>query len=345
MIFYNIKKKISEIFFSEEPDWYWGLFCILFPVITIDYILYKDLSIISYRPYFPLPLFKFFHIPDPALLEVFLEQFLQIDTSLFFLFLFLKVVLIFSLIFCVIGVFQKFFIALSLISFFLFQGWLYGYFRTADDPYVYHSANIVCFILLVWLFSPFNRWTAIFWIKKVLKRIKSGKDNNERKNNIKNHYPVWPRLLIILTIAIAFFGSFYCKFDKSGFQWINGYTLQGFLLHQSARNFFLTKGYWLSQQSFYVIWFLNIGVYVFQFTAPVGFLFKKTRLFYAFVGTVFHICIVLFFGFWFTPFQYFYVVFIPEIMEFVQMLSKKFRKSHFLKKGIQLDNLYPLRRG
>ena len=38
--------------------------------------------------------------------------------------------------------------------------------------------------------------------------------------------------------------------------------------------------------------------------------------------------IVLFFGFWFTPFQYFYVVFIPEIMEFFQkMRLRKFNKT------------------
>ena len=182
-------------------------------------------------------------------MEVLLEQFLQIDISLSFLFLFLKAVLIVSLIFCIIGVFQKFFISLSLISFFLFQGWLYGYIRTANDPYVYHSANIVCFILLVWLFSPFNRWTAIFWIKKVLKIFGFGKVT-AKEVNIRNHYPVWPRLLIILTIAIAFFGSFYCKFDSSGFKWINGYTLQGYLLETLPGTFFSPRDIgWLNKIS------------------------------------------------------------------------------------------------
>ena len=42
MIFYKIKSKISDVFFSEEPDWHWGAFQILFFVITIDYILNKN---------------------------------------------------------------------------------------------------------------------------------------------------------------------------------------------------------------------------------------------------------------------------------------------------------------
>ena len=317
MIFYNIKRKTNEIFFSKEPDWYWGLFCILFSVIIIDYTLMKKLSVTYHHLYYPLPLFEFFHIPDPLLAKAIIEKSLHLTLPLSSLFFSLKIFFIVSLICSLLGAFQRFFVSLSLISFFLFQGWLYGYIRTATDPYVYHSANIVCFIFLVWLFSPpCKRWTALFWLKRFFRRNK-----NTKEVSITN-YPVWPRLLVILTIGIVFFSSFYCKFDTSGFKWINGYTLQGRLLEAYALHF-TSRAYWLAQQNFYLIWFLNIGVWVFQFTAPVGYLLKRTRLLYAFVGTIFHIFIILFFGFWFVPFQYCYIVFIPEAVQFFKMLYKK----------------------
>ena len=192
------------------------------------------------------------------------------NIPLSFLFLFLKTILVISLIFCIMGISQKFFCALSLVSFFLFQGWLYGvYFE--QQMILMCLTTPILFVLFssVCLFSPIcNRWTVLFWIKKI------GSGNKvKNKENVKNYYPVWPRLLVILTIALTLFGSFSCKFDTSGFQWINGYTLQGYLLMNSARRFSLTKGYWLAQQNFYLIWFLNIGVYIFQSTAPLGFLF------------------------------------------------------------------------
>ena len=314
MIFYNITRKINDIFFKTEPDWYWGLFCLLFSCIMIDYTLHKNIAHIYHSLYYPLPLFEFFHIPDPIPMKTALEKFFNSSLALSTLFVALKISFAVSLILSLIGVFQKFFIFLSFITFFLFQGWLYGYIRTEHDPYVYHSANIVCFIFCVWLFAPScPRWTLLFWIKYFL---------NFKSSYKKTNYPSWPRLLVILTIAITFFSSFYCKFDTSGFQWINGYTLQGRLLESHALHY-VPKAYWLAQQNFYLIWFLNIGVYLFQSTAPIGYLLKSTRLIYAAIGTVFHIFIIHFFGFWFVPFQYIYVVFIPEIVQFFQMLYKK----------------------
>jgi len=325
MIFYDIKRKTGEIFFSEEPDWYWGLSRTSFFVIIIHYVSYKNFFIAHFHPYYPLPLFKYLRIPDPAFVQNWVEQFLPRDMPLSFLFLFLKTVVVISLFFCIMGLFQKFFTVLALISFFLFHGWFYGYIRTADDPYVYHSASIVCFILLVCLFSPFNRWTVLFWIKRILKKSGFGKTTVKEVGSSK-YYPACPRLLIILTIAITFFSSFYCKFNTSGFQWINGYTLQAILLKRSVVHL-LPNGYWLAQQNFYLLCFLIIGLYVFQSLALVWFLLRKTLLLYAIIGSIFHIFLLLFMGIWFVPFQYFYVVFIPEIVEFVQMRLKKFNKT------------------
>ncbi len=322
MISHNIKRRVNIFFSSTEPDWFWGIFCILFSVITICY-LNRDISIIHYTSYFSLPLFDFFRIPSP---QTFIEHFLPFSISLTGLFSALKFLLILSLILSLFGVFQRFFIILSFMSFFLFEGWISGYSKTVMSQYeTYPATNIIFFILLVWLFAPLcKRWTILFWLKKIYKTFLFKEKQIEITDTI--NYPIWPRLLVILTIGIVYFGSFYCKLDTSGFQWINGYTLQGWLLQNTVYNNSIlnSNGYWLAQKSFYLIWFLNIVVYFFQFTAPVGFLLKETRFLYIAIGAAFHIGVFLFFGFWFKPFQYYYVVFFPEIVQFFQRIKSFF---------------------
>lgn len=278
-----LKKWLTEtnkLFFSKEPDWHWGLFTFLFSVITIRHVYNTDLSILYHQLYYPLPLFEFFHIPPPHEAKKFIEKF-TLSFSLETFFIGQKIICIVSLLFCALGLgIQKFWLGFSLSSFFIFQGYLYGFVRTENDPYVHHSANIVVFILLTWLISPANqRWTALFWIKKlsrspVLKALQI---------SAAYTYPKWPRLLIVLTMGIVYFGSFYCKLMTSGFQWINGYTLQSILLEQSQLEPH-SHAYWLASQNFFIIWLLNVSVWVFQSTAPIGFLLQKSRLIYGILG-------------------------------------------------------------
>ena len=323
-------KQINKLLSSREPDWYWGLFVILFTFITIRHVIVNCPPSTSGQIYYALPLFKFFHIPDPYQAKDLISEFLSITLSLKKFFDFLKIIFIGSLSLSVLGLcFQKFFLTLSGISFFLFQGYLYGFVRTADNPYVYHSANIVVFILLIWLVAPSNpRWTVYFWLRYLSK--------GKKQITQSFTYPKWPRLLIVLTMGASYFGSFYCKLMTSGFQWINGHTLQTYLLSQSQK-YPLSYGYWLATQNFYIIWFLNIGVWVFQSTAPIGLLLKKTRLFYGTVAVLFHTSVFLFFGFNFTPFQYFLVIFIPELIEFITKIS-----SWFYKKLLLLISQHPI---
>ena len=307
----RIWNRISRFLLSTEPDWYWGLFGVLFSLITMRYVYNKNTSIVYSHIYYALPLFEFFRIPDPQTAKNMIEQYLSVTFSLKDFFNFLRVTVIISLLFSALGLFfQRFFMILSLISFFLFQGYLYCFIRTADDPYVYHSANIVVFILLIWFLAPTNsRWTSYFWIKRFFQKGK-------KQFQSSFVYPQWPRFLIILTMGISYFGSFYCKFVTSGFQWINGHTLQHYLLVQSQTNP-LSHGYWLATQSFFIIWFLNVGVWIFQSTAPIGFFMKKTRLLYGVMGVLFHSGVFIFFGFPFIPFQWFFVILIPEVVQFL----------------------------
>lgn len=335
----KLASKIDQAFFSEEPDWYWGLFVLLFSLISTIYVYNKNISIVHSHVYHALPLFDFFHIPNPYKLVELIGSFFPVSFSIESFFYFLKIIFVSSLLLCFIGYFQRLFIFTALNSFFLFHGYFYGYIRTVDDPRVYHSANIVWFILLIWLMAPVNfRWTALFWIKKALKKFKMKTVQNALNEKTdkacvlpSSFFPKWPRLLVILTIGLAYFGSFYCKFDKSGFQWINGHNLQSILLSATILRP-LSYAQWLVSQNFYLLWFLSIGVWFFQSTAFMGFLFKKTRLIYAFMGLGFHISVFLFMGVKFTPFYYFYVIFISELIKFFLDVKKYFKRLLSVKK-------------
>ena len=304
-----------NLFAVREPDWHWGLFYALFSLITCHTLIKENFPNVHTRPYYSLPLFEFFKIPDPLTAVSLLNKTFSLSLSAEEFFNFLRVILICFLLLSAVGLFfQRFFTACALVFFFLFQGWLYGFVRTADDPYVWHSMNIIFFILLIQLTAPSNpRWTAKFWIKYILFRGREGVSNTPPLP----FFPVTPRLLVILTMATAYFGSFYCKLDTSGFHWIDGHTLQAYLLEASMEAPLSYAG-WLAGQNFYLIWLLNISIWAFQSTAPLGFLFPKTRLLYGIMGVMFHIGVFLFLGIKFRPFSLYYVIFIPELWIFLQ---------------------------
>ncbi len=322
-------KNFNSFFFAEEPDSRWGFFCAAFSLITIEYLLNKPLGLVETNPYYSLPLFELFGLPPPHAAKDFLSELFGLELpSLRSFFERMRLIVCGAMALAALGLaFQKFFIALSLVSFFLYQGWIYGFIRSEDNPYVYHSLNIVCFILLVWLIAPsIPRWRASFWMGKLYRMLKKSRRPRLSAPAAASRFlplsgsrccPAWPRLLIIFSISAAYFGSFYCKLAESGFRWIDGHTLQAYLLTAGIA-YPLSYGGWLAQQNFYLIWALNIGIWVFQSTAPLGFLHPKTRLLYAFAGAGFHLSVFLFLGFPFIPFQWYYVIFLPEVFQFAQ---------------------------
>ena len=316
----KIGGKFNSLFFSEKPDYFWGLFCVFFSLITINYIMNKSLGMVESNPYYPLPLFEFFRIPSPSAAIDFLSESFGLFLFPRSFFELMKLIVCGALALSALGlIFQRFFIGLSLASFFLYQGWLYGFIRSKDDSYVYHSLNIVVFILLIWMLAPSNsRWKAGFWIGRILKKARKAPPLKTAQNT----YPAWPRLLIITSMATSYFGSFYSKLSTSGFHWIDGHTLQSYLLIADIIHP-LSYGGWLASQNFYLIWALNISVWIFQSTAPFGFLHPKTRLLYALIGIKFHLSVFLFLGFPFIPFQWYYVIFLPELFQFFQNLLQK----------------------
>ena len=146
----TLLKKINKFLTEKEPAWRWELFCVLFCVITIWYLWIAPVLYVDTHFYYPLPLFKLFRIPHPGLVTDFMAGVFP-GFDLFFI---LKIFCVVNLFLLALGFFRKFFVLCSLVSFFFFQGWLYGYIRMPDSTYVYHHTNIIFFILLIHLIAP-----------------------------------------------------------------------------------------------------------------------------------------------------------------------------------------------
>jgi hypothetical protein len=98
---------------------------------------------------------------------------------------------------------------------------------------------------------------------------------------------MWPLILIQVLLAYAYFSTGTAKLIYSGLEWMNGYTLQKYMLG-NAINFDRPVGIWLSQQ-YALCYILSIITILFEvFFFAVLFLRKFTLLFLI-GGILFHL--------------------------------------------------------
>tara|TARA_Y100000590_G_C15258758_1_gene840344 strand:- start:93 stop:674 length:582 start_codon:yes stop_codon:yes gene_type:complete len=94
-----------------------------------------------------------------------------------------------------------------------------NYLGIAKSPYstsVWHNHNMVLMLLSVMTALP------------SIDNIKITPTGLKLKTNLSSKK--WEEVLILLTICSAYFGAGYCKLAVSGLRWMNGYTLQAFML-------------------------------------------------------------------------------------------------------------------
>jgi hypothetical protein len=127
--------------------------------------------------------------------------------------------LIFALILSAIGVATRVSLFISAVLFFLVHGQLLSLTKSADSDYVYHSKNIVVFVLIILGFdSNINKSS---FITKLWREIRSTKDRLISGHSLN---------LIVITFGLIYFGASYVRLLTSGLQWMDGYTLQAYLM-------------------------------------------------------------------------------------------------------------------
>ncbi|MGH8479349.1 MAG: hypothetical protein ACREXK_07205 [Gammaproteobacteria bacterium] len=139
----------------------------------------------------------------------------------------------------------------------------------------------------------------------------------------RDEFARWPILLLQWFFVLMYFSAFVSKIIMNGPEWINGYTLQYYLMRDGLR-FDSAFGLWFAQ--FHeLIKFSQWVVIIFQATFWVAVLFPVTRWVYVPLGLGMHIFILLTMKADFYQWMALYVVFIPWT-ELFRRLSQRSRE-------------------
>src|SRR5690606_23259153 len=122
-----------------------------------------------------------------------------------------------------IGVCTRFALLTATISFFIYAGTYYGTIRTPLSTYVWHTENIIFFVLLLLSITPDIH-------KLSLPRIR------QWRSDMAATYRKWPEYLIIITLGVVYFGSAYCKLQDGGMLWMDGHTLRAYVFQKYLIN-------------------------------------------------------------------------------------------------------------
>lgn len=238
------------------------IYCSL--LVTIERLVHDaQLREFSTFPYFhPIPLFEAFGIE-------------RISPSAF---LVCKMLLFAFLLLATLGIFTRWALALSTVGFFFVHGQLLSLTKMPASDYVFHSQNLVVFVLLILTFdSNIHRKSFISNIFLKAEKLKSVRISG---HSLK---------LVILSLGIVYFGSSFRRIVHSGLEWMDGETLQSYLIHA-----YFSEGIDIAlslSQYPLVCQLLSIVVICFELSFIVFSLFSRLYIFLLLAGLTFHFAI------------------------------------------------------
>jgi len=115
----------------------------------------------------------------------------------------------------------------------------------------------------------------------------------------------WPFDLLFVELAAFYFQAGSAKLAVSGLAWVDGYSLQFYLLQK-----YQPAGLWLAEH----LWLcsaLSTAVLVLELTFPLGVFFRRLRPFFLVSGFLFHLGTTVFLDISFWPLWALYVLFLP----------------------------------
>ncbi|MGH7930722.1 MAG: thiol-disulfide oxidoreductase DCC family protein [Candidatus Binatia bacterium] len=140
----------------------------------------------------------------------------------------------------------------------------------------------------------------------------------------------WPLLQVQWLLALVYLAAATSKLGAAGFDWMNGYTLQYYILRDGLR--WSDVGVWVAHQSSLVWWSSWITI-LFEGTFFAVLIFPVLSWLYIPLGLAFHTGIYLTMGAFFFQFIVIYSVFIP----WAHMLEALSRRIVWLRPGKQLE--------
>jgi hypothetical protein len=227
--------------------------------------------------------------------------------------------LIVALVFCVLGLATRWSLLVSALLFFLIHGQLLSLTKSPDSPYVYHSENIVVFVLLILAFdSNINKFALFTTWRHFRDRAKNRLISSHSLN------------LVIIAMGFVYFGASYVRLVTNGLTWMDGFTLKSFFM-MSHFSDGVELAYTLAKHH-YMCMALSVGVIAFELSFLPVFFWKRTYLLLFAGSLIFHLSILMIMNINFFPYYGFAFVaylFLPPISvtEDEQLLDYGFSKA------------------
>ncbi|MDQ3960355.1 MAG: hypothetical protein M3255_08805 [Pseudomonadota bacterium] len=175
---------------------------------------------------------------------------------------------------------------------------------------MHHTDAVMMIALSVLALSPSGQVLSVdAWRHRYLNSPTSQKSNLSEVLYAENTFARWPILLIQWFFVLMYISAFISKMAESGTEWMNGYTLQYYLILDGMR-WDSPLALWASQYHLFLK-LLQWVIVIFQATFWVAVIWPLARWIYIPLGLSFHIGILLTLGADFYPWIALYVVFIP----------------------------------
>jgi DCC1-like thiol-disulfide oxidoreductase len=174
----------------------------------------------------------------------------------------------------------------------------------------HHSEALMMLALLVLALSPSGRvlsidnlWHQLRWNLRS-GRVKVFKNIIDRSSVFAR----WPLMVLRWLFALIYLSAGLNKIGRAGLDWVNGYTLQYYLLRDGLWDSNLAV--WLAHRPS-LVWITSLATVVFEVTFFLILIFPKLAWLYIPAGVIFHIAIYVMMGAPFFQFIAIYAVFVP----------------------------------
>lgn len=198
---------------------------------------------------------------------------------------------------------------------------LFAYGNLFIQSYVYsfgqihHSSSLMLIALAVFAFSPAGEVLSIDDWQKYIRARKQRASFDQQQSYFSSLFhrssPLanWPLLLMQWMFAFTYLSAAFSKL-KSGLEWMNGYTLQYYMMAVGGQWNKSEFAFWLSQHHHLAILFSWISV-IWELTFFLVLIFPRLKWIYLPLGVGFHTGIYIVFGLNFFRMIVLYAVFIP----------------------------------
>ena len=188
-----------------------------------------------------------------------------------------------------IGLFTRVSLFIFALANWIFIAHLYSY---AD---IHHPEAVFSILLMLLAFAPSGDSLSI---DALLRRRKAGAAGGPGQSH-PSDMAMWPLKTAHALMALTYFSTGLSKLVFGGFRWMNGYTLQAYLLGDGLRRD-LPIGIWMSQHRTLCI-LLSIGTVVFELTFFISLIRPRTAPFFFLSGLFFQIGLLVTAGHHFYP--------------------------------------------